>query len=70
MARENCIIVRASGRELDELRSEAYRIAKSKKIDWWVDRSEKGTCFCFEDGEAKQAFVSVCVSRGIQHIDR
>jgi hypothetical protein len=44
-------------------------IAKGKKIDWWVDRSDKGTCFCFEDSEAKQAFVSFCVNLGVQHID-
>jgi hypothetical protein len=54
---------------LDELRSEASRIAKRKKIDWWVDHSEKGPCFCFEDIDAKHAFVSLCTNLGVQHID-
>ena len=69
MSEENCLIVRAAGRQLDELRSEASRIAKRKKIDWWADRSDKGTCFCFEDPDAKQAFVSFCTNLGVQHID-
>jgi hypothetical protein len=69
MAETNCVIVRIAGRQLDELRSQASLIAKGKKIDWWVDRSAKGTCFCFEDSEAKQAFVSFCVNLGVQHID-
>jgi hypothetical protein len=69
MAEENCLIVRAAGRQLDELRSEASRIAKDKKIDWWVEREAKGTRFCFEDPDAKHAFVSFCTNLGVQHID-
>jgi hypothetical protein len=69
MPEENCLIVRAAGRQLDVLRSEASRIAKGKKIDWWVDRSDKGTCFCFENPDAKKAFVSCCTNLGVQHID-
>jgi hypothetical protein len=69
MAETNCVIVRTAGRQLDELRSQASRIAKGKKIDWWVDRSDNGTCFCFEDPDAKQDFVSFCTNLGVQHID-
>jgi hypothetical protein len=69
MAETNCVIVRTVGRQLDELRSQASRIAKGRKIDWWVDRSDKGTCFCFEDPDAKQDFASFCTNLGVPHID-
>lgn len=69
MSESKCLIVRAGGRQLDELRSEASRIAKVRKIDWWVDRSDKGTCVCFEDSEAKQEFASLCTNYGVQHVD-
>ena len=69
MAETNCVIVKTAGRQLDELRSQASRIAKGKNIDWWVDRSDKGACFCFADPEAKQTFVSICTHLGVPHID-
>jgi hypothetical protein len=69
MANSNCVLVRAAGRQLDELRSEASRIAKGKKIDWWVDRTDKGACFCFEDIGAKISFVSTCKNFGLPHYD-
>jgi hypothetical protein len=69
VARANCLIVRAFGRQLDLLRSEASRIAKGGKIDWWVDRTDTGVCFCFENGEAKAAFASICQNLGVQHLE-
>jgi len=69
MTKANCLIVRAAGRQLDNLRSEASRIAKGHKIDWWVDHIDKGTCFCFEDAAAKKAFASVCQNFGVQHLE-
>ena len=54
MAEENCLIVGAAGRQLDELRSEASRIAKDKKIDWGVEREAKGTRFCFEHTRSRR----------------
>ena len=53
MAKENCLIVQAAGKQLDLLRGEASRIAKGSKIDWWIDRADAGTRFCFEDAKAK-----------------
>jgi hypothetical protein len=54
------VIVRAYGRQLDQLRAEASRIARGRQIDWWIDRGDRGTHFCFESAEAKQAFTSMC----------
>jgi hypothetical protein len=67
MNKSDCLIVRAAGRQLDELRSEASRIAKGKKVDWWVERTDKGACFCFESGEVKRRFMSFCENLGVQH---
>lgn len=69
MVKDNCLIVRAFGRQLDLLRGEASRIAKGNKVDWWVERTDTGTCFCFEDAKARTAFASVCTNLGLQHQD-
>ncbi len=69
MAHANCLIVRAFGRALDQLRSEASRIAKGSKLDWWIERTDKGACFCFEDPAAKETFLSVCERFGVKHQD-
>ena len=60
MAKTNCLIVKAYGRQLDQLRGEASRIARGSKIDWWIEQGDKGTRFCFEHLEAKKAFASIC----------
>jgi hypothetical protein len=57
---ENSVIVRVSGRRLDQLRAEASRIARTSNIDWWIERADKGMRFCFEDAEAKRAFAAIC----------
>jgi hypothetical protein len=62
---KNCLIVRAAGRQLDLLRGEASRIAKSSNVDWWIDRAEIGTRFCFEDPKAKDSFAVACDNFGI-----
>jgi hypothetical protein len=69
MAEVNCLIVRAFGRQLDNLRSEASRLARGSRMDWWVERTDKGACFCFEDLQAKAAFASICRHFGVQHMD-
>jgi hypothetical protein len=65
MPNEHCVIVHASGRQLDSLRGEAFRIAKASKQGWSTDRAEVGTRFCFEDASAKNAFAIVCNDFGI-----
>ena len=67
MNKTDCLIVRAAGRQLDELRSEASRIAKGAKFDWWVERTDKGTHFCFEDPAFKKRFAEVCDNLGVPH---
>ena len=60
MSSTNCLIVRAAGRQLDELRGEAARISRGRKVDWWVEHGDQEARFCFEDAEAKRAFASIC----------
>jgi hypothetical protein len=65
----NCLLVRAYGKQLDQLRGEASRVARSCKVDWWVESAGKGTKFCFEDSESKASFASVCKNLNIQYIE-
>ena len=65
----DCVIVRAYGRQLDELRGEASRIARGSKLDWWIEYGDAGTHFCFEDIEAKKAFTSICKNFAIPCIE-
>ena len=65
MPKENCLIVLAAGRRLDLMRGEASRIAKESHADWWSDRGETGTRFCFVDAKAKEAFAETCDNLGI-----
>ena len=60
MVRTNCLIVRAYGRQLDQLRGEASRIARGSEIDWWIEQADKGARFCFENAEAKEVLASIC----------
>jgi hypothetical protein len=69
MIKTNCLIVRAHGRQLDQLRGEAARISRGHKVDWWVERDDEGTRFCFEDAGAKKAFASFCEKFAVQCIE-
>ncbi|WP_445215734.1 hypothetical protein ACKWRH_25295 [Bradyrhizobium sp. Pa8] len=66
MPKKNCLIVHAAGRQLDLLRGEASRIAKANKVDWWIDRADVGTLFCFEDANATDAFARTCDNFGVR----
>jgi len=65
MTSRNCLIVRAHGKQLDQLRGEAFRIARRQKVDWWVEHGDNGTRICFEEAEAKKAFASICENLAI-----
>jgi hypothetical protein len=62
----DCVIVRAYGRELDELRGEASRIARGSKIDWWIEHGDEGVRFCFENAETRKVFASICKNLAVQ----
>jgi len=61
-----CIVVKASGRELDRLRTHAAHIARDQKSDWSVETTEKGKAFCFEHANARASFSAVCERDNIQ----
>ena len=65
----DCVIVRAYGRQLDQLREEASRIARGSKIDWWIERDHDGARFCFENAETKRTFASICENLAVQCIE-
>lgn len=69
MVKTNCVIVRAYGRQLDQLRAEASRIARGSKIDWWIEKADKGTRFCFEDAEAIKTFALICENFAVRCLD-
>ncbi|MGY8662360.1 hypothetical protein Q3C01_08320 [Bradyrhizobium sp. UFLA05-109] len=66
---ENCVIVRAYGRVLDQLREEASRVSRGYKADWSIERGDKGVRFCFENAEAKKAFASICENLAISYTE-
>lgn len=65
MSKENLLIVNAVGRQLDLLRAEASRVAKSSKVDWWIERVQGGSRFCFENAKAKNEFALICDNFGV-----
>jgi hypothetical protein len=65
----DCVIVQAYGRQLDQLRAEASRIARGSQVDWWIDRGDKGMHFCFESAEAKRAFASMCDNFAVPYVE-
>jgi hypothetical protein len=62
------VIVRAAGRQLDQLRDEASRISRDSKIDWWIERGDK-TRFFFESEAARSAFASICENFAIPCVE-
>jgi hypothetical protein len=65
MFKENYLIVRAAGRQLDLPRGEASRIAKRNSVEWWSERADIGARFRFGDAKAKEAFALTCDNFGI-----
>lgn len=64
---EHCVIVRAYGRLLDQLREEAYFVSRGHRADWWIERGDHGARFGFESAEAKKAFASICETLAIPY---
>jgi len=62
-----CVVVRATGREVDRLRAEAYRVSRDAKVDWRAERRQLGTAFCFETTDALALFCGICAKEGFEH---
>jgi hypothetical protein len=65
----NYVVVKAYGRQLDELRGEASRISRDRKVDWSIEAVEKGARFGFDDTESKASFISFCRNLGLSYAD-
>jgi hypothetical protein len=63
----HCVVVRTYGGKLDQLRGEAYRIARDNNIDWWAEAADTGTKFCFENAKAKASFGAACERENVQY---
>jgi hypothetical protein len=61
------VVVRAYGAKLDQLRGDAYRVARDNKSDWWAEPGDKGTKVCFENAKAKESFTAVCEREKVQY---
>ena len=59
-----CVVVQASGKELDYLRGEAYRVARDASTDWYAEPRNVGTAFCFAD-----VSTWLCAICATEHID-
>lgn len=51
------------------LDARSFSAQHSKQINWWTDRAEVGTRFCFEDVAAKETFAITCDNFGIRRRD-
>lgn len=60
-----CVIVRARGKELDQLRGVAYRVSRDAKTDWVAEPRDSGTAFWFENGDARTRFCAFCVNESV-----
>ena len=57
---KHCVVARATGRALDDLRGEASRLARSYSTNWCAEPRSLGTAFCFENQNVSILFVAYC----------
>ena len=62
-----CVVVQARGKELDQLRGEAYRVSRDARTDWYAEPRESGTAFCFESADVRARFCAVCVKENVAY---
>ena len=62
-----CVVVRAHGKELDDLRGIAYRVAREASTDWYAEPRDRGTAFCFESANVRTRFCAFCAREKIAH---
>ena len=61
-----CVVIEKRGKELDQLRGEAYRVARDAKTDWYEPR-DTGTAFCFENADVRDRFCSICEKENVSY---
>jgi hypothetical protein len=62
-----CVVIEKRGKELDQLRGEAYRVAHDAKTDWYVEPRDTATAFCFENADARDRFCSICEKENVAY---
>ena len=63
-----CVVIEIRGKELDQLRGEAYRVARDAKTDWNVEPRDTGTAFCFENADVRDRFCSICEKENVAYV--
>jgi hypothetical protein len=60
-----CVVVKAHGKELDQLRGVAYRVSRDARTDWYAEPRESGTAFCFENVDVRTRFCAICEKENV-----
>jgi hypothetical protein len=60
-----CVVVQVRGKELDQLREEAYRVSRDARTDWYAEPRDSGTAFCFENADVRTRFCVICTNENI-----
>ena len=61
-----CVVIEIRAKELDQLRGEAYRVARDAKTDRYEPR-DTGTAFCFENADVRDRFCSICEKENVAY---
>ena len=62
-----CVVVQVRGKQLDQLREEAYRVSRDARTDWYAEPRDLGTAFCFEEANVRSRFCAICVRENVTY---
>ena len=62
-----CVVVHTVGKELDNLRGDAYRVARDASTDWYAEPRDLGTAFCFENANVRTRFCTICARENVDY---
>ena len=62
-----CVVVQVRGKQLDQLREEAYRVSRDARTDWYAEPRDLGTAFCFEEANVRSRFGAICVRENVTY---
>ena len=62
-----CVVVQVRGKQLDQLREEAYRVSRDARTDWYAEPRDLGTAFCFEEANVRSRFCAICVKENVTY---